>query len=166
MKTLILGIGNLLLGDEGVGVHAAHALSDVFPPEEVTVLDVGTAILDALPDIEKADRIVIVDAVKADGPPGSIYRIPIQDMAVSPVIASMHGFDFSRVLCLAGRSETSGMPEVIVIGVEPAHIGWSLELSPPVAQALPTVLAAVRGEVERAGKQHRNPETTAAKGIS
>jgi hydrogenase maturation protease len=160
MKTLILGIGNLLLGDEGVGVHAAHALADAFPPEEVTVLDVGTAILDALPDIEKADRIIIVDAVKADGAPGSVYRIPIQDMAASPVIASMHGFDFSRVLCLAGRSEANGTPEVIVIGVEPAVIDWSLELSPLVARALPTVLAAVRGEVEVTGKPHGSPGAT------
>ena len=56
MKTVVLGIGNLLLGDEGVGVHAAHAFSENCP-EGVEVRDIGTAILDAIPDFEKADKI-------------------------------------------------------------------------------------------------------------
>jgi hydrogenase maturation protease len=59
VRTLILGIGNLLLCDEGVGVHVALALQQEQLPENVIALDVGTAFLDALPEIEKADRIII-----------------------------------------------------------------------------------------------------------
>lgn len=145
-KTLVLGLGNLLLCDEGVGVHVAHALMEQGYPEGATVLDVGTAILDALPAIEEADRIIVVDAVMAEGgKPGSIYRMPLDAFARSPCIASMHGFDLPRILALAGRSEP---PEVVVIGVEPAKIEWSLDLSPVITEVLPDVVEIVRKEIE------------------
>jgi hydrogenase maturation protease len=146
MKTLVLGMGNLLLCDEGIGVHVARALLTEELPEETEVLEVGTAILDALPAIGTAQRIIVVDAVKADGPPGTIYRIPFDELAPSPVIASMHGFDLSRVLALAGRTDH---PEIMVIGVEPAVVDWSLDLSSAVAEALPVAIEAVRQEVLR-----------------
>ncbi len=144
MKTLVLGIGNLLLGDEGVGVHAAHALMAQDHPSDVTVLEVGTAILDALPAIEQADRIIVLDAIKADGLPGSVYRLPFDECEHSQCIASMHGFDLSRVLVLAGCTHT---PEVLVIGVEPERMTWSLELSPKVQEALPILLLEVAKEL-------------------
>lgn len=143
MRTLVLGLGNLLLADEGVGVHAARALM-----EETllgaTVLDVGTAILDALPALEKAERLVVVDAVQAGKEPGTVYRMTLDDFARKDCIASMHGFDLPRALALSGRIDP---PEVIVVGVEPALIDWSLALSPPVARALPLVLDLVRDEI-------------------
>ncbi|MBD3669149.1 MAG: hydrogenase maturation protease [Gammaproteobacteria bacterium] len=144
MIRYVLGLGNLLLADEGVGVHAAHALSDDESLEDVTVLDIGTAILDALPALETADRVVVVDAVKADGAPGSVYLIPYEDMARSASIASMHGFDLSRALALTQRSD---IPEIVVVGVEPARIDWSMDLSPEVAKSMPIVLKTVKEEL-------------------
>ncbi len=144
MKTLVLGIGNLLLGDEGVGVHAAHALAAETFPENVTVVDAGTAILDALPFIESADRVIVIDAVRAGEPPGTLYRFPLEDSAPSAVIGSMHGFDLSRLMALACRAD---VPETVVLGVEPAVIQWSMELSPEVAQVLPELLRWVKREV-------------------
>ena len=152
MKTLVLGLGNLLLADEGVGVHAAHALLETGCPGDTTVLDIGTSILEALPDLEIADRVIIIDAVKADGVPGSVYRMPYEEFVKPEVIASMHGFDLSRVLALTRRTTA---PEVIVIGVEPAAIEWSLELSPAVRAALPFVLSAVQKEL---GAEEAIPE--------
>jgi hydrogenase maturation protease len=119
MRTLILGIGNLLLSDEGVGVHVARALQREELPSNVITLEVGTAFLDALPEIELADRIIIIDAMQADHAPGTIYRVPFEDCVKPECIASLHGFDLSRVIYLAGR-ETA--PEAIVIGVEPGRI--------------------------------------------
>lgn len=147
-KTLVLGIGNLLLADEGVGVHVARALIDAGYSAEVTVLDVGTAILDALPAIEEADRIIVVDAVKADKIPGTIYRMPFDEFERPECIASMHGFDLSRVLALTRRSRP---PEVLVIGIEPAQIEWSLDLSPEVAEQLPVLLGVIQRELEEHG---------------
>ena len=144
MKTVVLGIGNLLLGDEGVGVHAAQAFSEICP-EEVEVRDIGTAILEAIPDFEKADKIIVIDAMKAHGTPGTIYRIPLGECLSNDVIGSLHGFDLKRVLALAGREQP---PEVLVFGVEPAHVGWSLELSEVVKDALPELLIAVENEIK------------------
>ena len=149
MKTLVLGIGNLLLCDEGVGVHVARLLQQEELPEDVVILEVGTAFLEALPEMETADRIIIVDAMQADHAPGSIYRVPFDECVKPECIASLHGFDLSRALFLAGR-ET--LPDVVVIGVEPARIDWGVDLSPDVQKMIPSVLDAVKAEIAREHK--------------
>jgi hydrogenase maturation protease len=143
MKTLVLGIGNLLLSDEGVGVHVARALQreNLHGAE---VLEIGTAFLDALPALEHADRIIVVDAMQAEGAPGTVYRIPFEDCARRQSLASLHDFDLSRALFLAGRQS---YPSVTVIGIEPAKIAWGTELSAEVARMLPEAVAAVRAEI-------------------
>lgn len=156
--TLVLGLGNQLLGDEGVGVHAAEELLRDPLPDGVVVLDVGTAILDALPAMQAADRIVVVDAVRGDRSPGTVYRVPFEDMCRPQVIGSVHGFDLSRALALSGRVDR---PEVVVIGVEPQTIDWSLELSPAVKAAMPIVLRAVRTEI---GVRDAPPSLVSARG--
>jgi len=144
MQTIILGLGNELLGDEGVGVHAARLLQEQKLPAGTRVVEVGTAILDALPEFEHADRIIVLDAMKDGRSPGTVYRIPLADCRGSACIASMHGFDIFRVMALAGRSD---LPPVMVFGMEPAELGWSMQLSPAVRESLPYLLEAVREEL-------------------
>lgn len=139
-----MGIGNLLLGDEGVGVHAARELLNEELPEGTTVLEIGTAILDALPELAKAQRVIVLDAMKYEGEPGTIYLIPHYQCKGSLCIASMHGFDLSRLLVLMGKNEPS---DVLVLGVEPYYLGWSMELSRPVADAVPFLVEAVKREI-------------------
>lgn len=146
MRTLVLGIGNLLLGDEGVGVHVARTLRQERLPEEVVVLDAGTAFLDALPEIERAERIVVVDAMQAGEAPGTVYRIPFEECARRENIASLHEFDMARILYMLGR-ETP--PEAVVFGVEPETIDWGTELSPAVQETMPALLDAIRNEITR-----------------
>lgn len=146
MRTLILGIGNLLLSDEGVGVHAVRAIKQQYLPSNVIALEVGTALLDALPEIEQADHIIIIDAMKADQAPGTVYRVPLDDCVRPEYTASLHGFDMSRVMFLAGRSSPA---DVIVIGIEPARIGWGTELSPHIRDTIPAVIEAIKTEIAR-----------------
>jgi hydrogenase maturation protease len=146
VKTLVLGIGNLLLCDEGVGVHVARALKREQLPENVVILEVGTAFLDALPEIEQADCIIIVDAMQAEHAPGTIYRVPFDDCVKPECIASLHGFDLSRVMFMAGREST---PETVVIGVEPARIDWGTDLSPEIQEMIPSVIEAIKTEIAR-----------------
>ena len=146
MKILVLGLGNLLLADEGVGVHVAQRLLDSEAIDDVVVLDVGNAVLDALPAIAAADKVIVVDAMKGGGVPGTVYRLSIEDCSSAGPIGSVHGFDMKSVLHLVGRKEP---PEVTVIGVEPEVIGWSTELSLAVAEALPDVMATVRQELSK-----------------
>ncbi len=160
MRTLILGIGNLLLSDEGVGVHAACVLQQENLPSNIITLEVGTAFLDALPEIELADQIIIIDAMKADHAPGTVYRVPLSDCVMPEYTASLHGFDLSRVMFLAGRTSQA---DVIVIGVEPARIEWGTELSPEIRNAIPAVIKTVKAEIIKYHSIHKEhialPET-------
>lgn len=144
MRTLILGLGNELLGDEGVGVHGVRLLQKLTLPIDTVVLEIGTAILDALPELEHAERVIVLDAMKENSRAGTVYKIPLDHCSGSPCIASMHGFDIFRVMALTGRTEP---PPVMVFGVEPETIGWSMSLSPSVAESLPYLVEAVLREL-------------------
>ena len=73
--------------------HAARILTREKQPPGTEVLEVGSAILDALPALRNADRVLVLDAVMADGPPGTVYRLPFYDCKRSSRIGSLHGFD-------------------------------------------------------------------------
>ncbi len=108
MKTLVLGVGNLLMGDDGVGVHAAITLCREGGLACAEILEVGTAFLDAMPALEVADRIVVMDAVCAGEAPGTVYRIPLSRCSENSCIASVHGLSLVRILTLTGnRSPTA-----------------------------------------------------------
>lgn len=143
-KTLIMGIGNLLLGDEGVGIHAAWALQEKELPDYVEVLDAGTAFLDAIPSIENKDRLIIIDAMEADGVPGTIYRMPLEKCMKKGRIDSLHGFDVFRMIAMTGNKKNA---DVIVFGVEPSELKWSMELSPQVSKSIPGLLEALYREI-------------------
>jgi hydrogenase maturation protease len=145
LKTAILGLGNELLGDEGVGVHAIRLLAQKKMPEDTILVEVGTAILDALPILEKAENIIIIDAMKGDEIPGTVYAIDLDHCKGSGCIASMHGFDIFRTMAIAGRTEA---PNVKVFGVEPEFIGWSLELSENVSRSLPYLIEGLYRELD------------------
>ena len=72
MRVLIAGLGNLLLRDDGVGVHAVRSMGNDLPPG-VLAVEVGTAVLDALHLFEEAEMVIAIDAMKAGGAPGTIY---------------------------------------------------------------------------------------------
>lgn len=97
-----------------------------------------------MPAIAVADKVIVVDAMKGGGVPGTVYRLSIEDCSSAGPIGSVHGFDMKSVLHLVGRKEP---PEVTVIGIEPEVIGWSTELSSAVSEALPAVMATVQQEL-------------------
>lgn len=144
-RILVAGLGNLLLKDDGVGVHAVRALQHGVP-RGVRAVEVGTAVLDALHLVEWADRILAIDAMAAGGDPGTIYRFGIEDVAEAEVKASLHEVDLLAAL----RFLTSGhRPEITVLGVEPETIEAGLDLSPSVHAALPRLVAAAQDVLTR-----------------
>ncbi|MGD9211471.1 MAG: hydrogenase maturation protease [Desulfobacteraceae bacterium] len=142
-RTLVMGIGNLLLSDNGVGVHVAHFLSKRRLPAGIDVLDVGTAFFDALPAMEKAERIVIIDAVKAGGKPGDIYRLPFEK-SISDPLTTLHSFDIFGMLDL---TDNPNSVQIVLIGVEPEKLDWGIDLSLSVSQVLPDLLDLVCDEI-------------------
>ncbi|NLE49998.1 MAG: hydrogenase maturation protease [Chloroflexi bacterium] len=147
--TLVLGVGSLLMGDDAVGVLAVQrlqALPDL--PPGVTVLDGGTAGLGLIPLWDGYQRVVLVDAVMMDLPPGTIRRFSWHEARLisHDRTLSLHQTDLSHALALA---ETLGMlpPEVLIFGVQPEHVEWDRPLSPAVERALPDLIDALLDEL-------------------
>jgi hydrogenase maturation protease len=126
---LVMGVGNILLSDEGVGVHAIEAMKGMKLPENVEILDVGTGALDIIDIIANREKVIIIDAVRGGGEPGVVYRFTPDDIAIqSPTPMSIHQFDIPGTLNMANLAGC--MPrEVVIFGIEPKQIDWDLELS-------------------------------------
>ena len=148
--TLILGLGNPLREDDGVGCRIVEELARRTLPPGVRVLDGGTAGLGLLDLMEGWERIVIVDAAEMGRRPGKFVRFTPAEMRLhaSPDRFSLHHAGLSEVLALAdalGRV----LPEMVIFGVQPASAGWGEGLSLAVEAALPALIAAVLEEVEK-----------------
>jgi hydrogenase maturation protease len=145
-KVIIIGIGNLILQDEGVGVHAVRALEDMDLPPGVEVIDGGTATMELLPVFQEAERIIVIDALRGGEKPGTIYRLTPDDlMGETERPLSLHQVGLLEVLGMA--RQIGGEPEVVIIGVEPKEISWGMELTPEVEARLPRVIDAVFEEL-------------------
>jgi len=139
-RILIAGLGNYLLQDDGVGVHAVRALQQT-PLPGVIVAEVGTAVLGALHLLEWAEKILAIDAMQAGGTPGTIYAFEVDDVAGPGMQASLHELNLLAALRFLPRQTK---PEILIVGIEPKTIDYGLDLSPAVAAALPELTREVR----------------------
>ena len=149
MRKLVLGIGNVLLRDEGVGCHVAHALEGI-PLPDVKVIDGGTC-PDVLQLREGADKLVIVDAVKGGGTPGQIYRFHPEDIALEQKpLLSLHDMNLIDGLKLMQlwHPDKIGIGETVIIGVEPKEINWGLELSLELEKRMSQIIDAILSELD------------------
>jgi len=138
---LILGIGNLLRGDDGVGIHAARALAQR-PPAGTEVVDAGTDFLSALPFLERAQRVLILDAVQAGGEPGTMVQLSPDEIVPRPDGGSAHTTSILEARRLLGPD--APWPQVTVLGIEPSCLEYRMTLSVPVAKALPRMVTKAR----------------------
>ena len=146
MKAAVIGIGNILLGDEGVGVRIIEELKKLELPEGVEVHDGATSGIAILNFLEGVDRAIIVDAVKGGGEPGTVYRFKIEEALENNEMISLHDIDFT--LAYRVTRDIIDLPEdIVVIGVEPEKIENSLELSEKVSNAIPEVLNKILEEL-------------------
>jgi len=144
MRKFVLGIGNVLLGDEGVGCHVVHALEGI-PLPDVKIIDGGTC-PDAFQLLEDADKLVIVDAVKGGGTPGQIYRFHLEDITLEQKpFLSLH--DMGLVDNLMLMQLWHNISEAVIIGVEPREINWGLELSPELREKMPQIIETILAEL-------------------
>lgn len=144
---MVLGIGNTLNRDEGVGVHAVRALetqhrrsSVIGRPSSVEFLDGGTLGLNLLPVVEEASHLLILDAVDARQPAGTVIELTQDQIPLfSGIKLSQHQVTFQEVLGLA--AVRGKLPvHLRFIGVQPADLEIGLDLSPTIAAALPEVI--------------------------
>lgn len=146
MKRVVLGVGNTIMCDEGVGVRCVEWLASRLPPD-VLAVDGGTSTHELLGDLEAADVLVIVDAIATSEPAGTILRLEgdrIPSAFSNKLSPHQHGInDLLANLALLDRSPK----RIVLFGIAPARIELGMELTPAVAAAVPEVGKRVLAEL-------------------
>jgi hydrogenase maturation protease len=147
-RIVIVGVGNLLLRDEGIGIHVVKALQEMDLPPDVRLIDGGTS-PDLIAYTGAGDKMIIVDAARAGGEPGTIYRFLPGDLAAGQgTLTSAHEMGIVENLGLMSLLGT--MPgETVIIGVEPAEIDWGTELSEVLRRKVPDIVGVVLKEMNQ-----------------
>ncbi len=149
----VLGVGNILVEDDGLGPYAVRVLESEYEmPKNVEIQDVGTPGLDFAPYLDGATAVIVVDTVTADGPPGSLHRYDKDQLLKAPIPDRTNPHQPGLRETLMACELTDSVPdEVILIGVVPGGIGNVARLGDTVRAAVPEVIAAVVRELDRLG---------------
>ena len=144
---LILGIGNILLSDEGVGVRVIEQMQKMHLPDDVEVIDGGTAGADLLDVLAERRKVIVIDAVQADCEPGTVLRFTADDLTQPDGVGmSLHELGLGEALTMTRKLECA--PEdVVVFGIKPKDISCGLELSEEIAASVPKVIELVLAEI-------------------
>jgi hydrogenase maturation protease len=152
VSILVLGLGNILLSDEGVGVRIVEALDAAHElPADVEVLDGGTSGMELLDMVAERDCLIVADAVNSSKPAGSIIRLENDDIRMLfETKFSPHQLGLSDLLA-ALRLVDKAPRRVIVVGVVPQNLSVGLELSPAVASGRDAAISMIVDELDRLG---------------
>jgi hydrogenase maturation protease len=145
---LVLGIGNIILGDEGVGVHVVEQMRNTPLPDDVELVDGGTSGAGLVDEIAGRRKLIVVDAMKADVAPGTVYRLGMDDLLREADRLSLHEFGLTDTLMMA-KHLGCAPEEVVIFGVQPKEIRVGLDLSPEVASIVPDLISVVAFEAVR-----------------
>ena len=145
MKTLVLGLGNPILSDDGVGIRVAHEVSNRLKNPQVTVSETSAAGLSLLDSIVGYDKVIIIDAIQTEkGQAGQIYRMKTEDFSLTKRLSSPHQINLATALEL-GKMLNLAMPEKItVFAVEAKDVtSFGEKCTPEVEKAIPEVVKMV-----------------------
>ena len=146
----VVGVGNTLARDEGVGPAAVERLGSESLPAGTRLLDAGTDLLTAMAGFVGAARVILIDAMRAGGAPGTIYRMTLEELderaKAGASALSAHGIGVVEAVGLARAAEMR-LPPTVVLGVEPGEVAFGEGLSPAVEAVMQRLVAAVRVEI-------------------
>ncbi len=146
---LILGIGNILLRDEGVGVRVIEQMQKLRLPDDVELVDGGTAGADLLDVLAERRKVIVIDAVQADCEPGTVLRFSADDLTRPDGVGmSLHELGLGEALIMT-RQLGCAPEDVVVFGIKPREITCGLELSEEIAASVPKVVKLVLAEIEK-----------------
>lgn len=137
-RTLIVGVGNPLMGDEGIGPYVIGSLSRLPMPEDVDIIDCGSDLLSIISHIDKPKKIIVIDAIRAGGEPGRIYRFHFDELEnIKTNTGSAHQLQVVETLRLL-KTACSCLShcEITVIGIEPKVMKLSADLSKEVRDSI------------------------------
>ncbi|MFC1739637.1 hydrogenase maturation protease [Planctomycetota bacterium] len=157
-RILVIGVGNILLKDEGIGVHIAGELQKHDLPDNVEVIDGGTAGLDILLSQDKGYKLVVIDAIKAGEKAGTIYKIRLKEREKDRLRQifcekeqakiSLHQVGLLDALTAAEKMNCEP-EEVVIFGVEPAEVDCGLELTGQVKSKVDKIIEKVLEEIRK-----------------
>ena len=144
---VVLGLGNILHSDDGVGPQAIERLrDDPRVPEDVTLIEGGTLGLELLTYIWDCPYLLVLDAMDVGQPPGTLIRMAGQELQTLPGKGNVHQLGVADLL-VALRVLAKQVPEVVLLGVQPANLEWGTELSPAVAAVMTELVDAALAEL-------------------
>src|SRR6202162_3784923 len=146
---VVLGLGNTLHSDDGIGPQAIERLrSDARMPEDVALIEGGTLGLELLTYIWDCSYLLVLDAVDVGQPPGTLIRMSGQKLQTLPGKGSVHQLGVADLL-VALRVLARQQPTVVLLGVQPATTEWGTELSPAVGTVMGSLIEAAVAELIR-----------------
>jgi hydrogenase maturation protease len=147
MNAVVLGLGNSIRTDDGVGVHAIRELvSENSFTRDVRMIEGGTMGLDLLPCLRGVTHLLALDAVDTGAAPGALCRFADEELASLPLNKSVHLLGFADLLGMINLLD--GPPrQVILLGLQPKSTDWGTELSPEVKARLRDLVEAALGEI-------------------
>ncbi len=153
MKTLVLGLGNPILSDDGVGLRVAEEVESRVDQRDITVVDTSLSGLSLLDVLAGYDKAIIIDAVQTvEGKPGQIYRLDPEALDFTRHAASPHDVNFATALELGKRLGLALPPEIVIFAVEVADAStFSEECTPEVKGAIPVCVEMIIQELDGGG---------------
>jgi hydrogenase maturation protease len=151
-KTLVLGIGNTVMSDDGVGVKVVQRIQREYRlPAYVDIVDGGTLGLDLLPMLEQVDILIVVDAVETGHEPGTCVRLTGEELPIAlETKVSPHQMGLKDLLAVA-RLLGHFPGEMVLIGIQPGSIEMDTELTPEVESKMDVLVDNVLKELYRFG---------------
>ena len=150
-KLLVLGVGNILMMDEGAGVHAVHEFwkeKKDFDETRVDFIDGGTFTQDIFYLFEAYEQVLVLDIVRAGQPPGTIYSLDEDDLVKNEKqVLSLHDTDLLDSLDMAQMR--GHRPKLKVVGIEPDKIDWGTQMTPALVKAFPAFMKVARKHIEK-----------------
>ena len=153
-EIVVLGLGNPMLRDDGVGVYVVRALKEKLSGMGIASKEGALTGLNFLDELTGYRKAIIVDAVRTGrGKPGSVYRLGLEDLEVTRQMSWSHSFGLVAVLEVARKSGLVVPDEVVLFGIEIEDTGFGEHCTPQVLRAVPRVAAMVAGELEPAAER-------------
>jgi len=145
MKTLVLGTGNPILSDDGVGIKVAHEVANQFNSPQVTVAETSAAGLSLLDSIVGYDKVIIIDAIQTKkGKAGQIYRMKPEDFSFAKHLSSPHQINLVTALELGKMLDLVMPQEITILAVEAKDVSnFSEKCTPEVERAIPEAVKMV-----------------------
>lgn len=147
-KIMVMGVGNILLSDEGLGVRFLKELENMELPENVELLEGGTAGLELVHLIQEVDFLIIIDALNAQAEPGALFRFHPGDIKVLPeqYEVSFHQIGILEVLAMA--KVLGQAPKTLIFGMQPKSLDWGMDISPDIQALFPRLTEFVLNEID------------------